>query len=387
RDWQTEWNGSYADLQNDIAYDATVPADSNRARLLQWDKLGQYQSDMRLKVNGVVFSRLLLSGEGDYTRGGNSRAAESDNIYSHPPLHGAEQNLFYALGGAWLYKGDSLAVSLQENSNTKTRYSGRTDTSDVAHLIVSSAHTFTKENMAFLLAAQGGSASASYNGTQKQTWCGSLNARLALFGQNARFFISQDLLPVVAPYDTVPIRVDSLLQPFQSLGGEVMLGVNRLSLFVGYRTVRNLDSAAVVNAWPEQVAPYKQPRAVWSVAPMFGRFWGWGLYSRYMLSDARPFLKATAALSWEGPLAHDHAHLNADFSVNYWSVRDKIEFAGADDWNREIYDCAFTLAVQIKMFRLFYKMDNLLDRRLAYVPGYWMPGLTFRWGFSWIIQG
>jgi hypothetical protein len=44
------------------------------------------------------------------------------------------------------------------------------------------------------------------------------------------------------------------------------------------------------------------------------------------------------------------------------------------------------IGVHVKTFRFFSKIDNLLNRRIAYVPGYTLPGLTFRWGVAWFLQ-
>jgi hypothetical protein len=72
---------------------------------------------------------------------------------------------------------------------------------------------------------------------------------------------------------------------------------------------------------------------------------------------------------------------------DYWSVRDPISYGGIDTWNRELFNLSLKTSVHIQAFNLFYKLDNILNRKYAYVPGYFMPGLTFRWGFGWLIQG
>jgi hypothetical protein len=192
---------------------------------------------------------------------------------------------------------------------------------------------------------------------------------------------------MVPPFDSTPVAFDSMSSTFRTQGAEIMLSTRLASLFIGWRALQGPDSLATTLAWPGGVVPYSQPHTVWSIAPMLGRVGGFGFYNRYMISDTKPFLKAAASLSYLRPIAHNHAHLQSDLSLNYWSARDKIAYGGDSSWNREIYDCSAHIGVQIKNFRLFYKMDNLLNRRLAYVPGYWMPGLTFRWGFSWIIPG
>jgi hypothetical protein len=72
---------------------------------------------------------------------------------------------------------------------------------------------------------------------------------------------------------------------------------------------------------------------------------------------------------------------------DYWGPRDALIYAGDGSWSREIDNLSFKAAVQIKTFSLFYKADNILDRSFAYVPGYRMPGITFRWGLQWLIPG
>jgi len=71
---------------------------------------------------------------------------------------------------------------------------------------------------------------------------------------------------------------------------------------------------------------------------------------------------------------------------DYWSKREVIQFADLTDWGKPVFDLNFSTIVHVRSFRLFYKIDNLLNRKFSYVPGYFSPGITFRWGFNWIIQ-
>jgi hypothetical protein len=75
-----------------------------------------------------------------------------------------------------------------------------------------------------------------------------------------------------------------------------------------------------------------------------------------------------------------------DLGFDYWSGRDFSDIGQSENWNRPIYDLQCKIAVQVRTFRLYYKMNNMLDRKIAYVPGYYLPGLTFRWGFNWLLQ-
>jgi hypothetical protein len=56
-------------------------------------------------------------------------------------------------------------------------------------------------------------------------------------------------------------------------------------------------------------------------------------------------------------------------------------------WERSIHDVSIKLSAEIETFRIFWKIDNILNRANSYIPAYVMPGLIFRWGFSWNILG
>jgi hypothetical protein len=74
-----------------------------------------------------------------------------------------------------------------------------------------------------------------------------------------------------------------------------------------------------------------------------------------------------------------------EIGFDYWSERDPVHFAGHYGWDYPIYDLNVKVTAHIKTFRLFYKIDNLMNMRQAYIPGYFSPGVTFRWGINWFI--
>ena len=79
-------------------------------------------------------------------------------------------------------------------------------------------------------------------------------------------------------------------------------------------------------------------------------------------------------------------YIDVRLGVDYWSLRDALFFADRNDWNREIVNVTCEVTVHVSTFRFFAKIDNLLDRKYAYVPGYYSAGVTFRWGISWYLQ-
>ena len=123
------------------------------------------------------------------------------------------------------------------------------------------------------------------------------------------------------------------------------------------------------------------------LTPLFGRVLGFALSSRTLLSDKRPYVKSQTALSYQASPIFGREHITADLLFDYWSGRDTLSYAGINIWNREIFNVSLVTGVHIQGFCLFYKIDNILNRKYAYVPGYFMPGLTFRWGFQWLIPG
>jgi len=106
-----------------------------------------------------------------------------------------------------------------------------------------------------------------------------------------------------------------------------------------------------------------------------------------MLSEKRPFIKSKSILSYDINRSGKSLHMIFDLGFDYWSEREYMDYGGIDIWNRPIYDLHLKTTAHIKTFRLFYKIDNLFNRKIAYLPGYYMPGLVFRWGFNWLIQG
>ncbi len=169
-------------------------------------------------------------------------------------------------------------------------------------------------------------------------------------------------------------------------GAEIEGTWRKMSLLLGYQWCSDVDDRNIGRAWMAGVPPYLQPASVMIIAPEFGRWHGLSLASRLMLSDRRPFVKLQGELSMLVLPDLTHEAIDLRLGFDYWSERDTLVFAGISDWNVPILDVNFSVGVHIKTFRLFYKVDNLLNRDFSYIPGYSAPGLTFRWGFSWFIQ-
>lgn len=198
-------------------------------------------------------------------------------------------------------------------------------------------------------------------------------------------FFEQDLRHYLPPMDSLDLTVP-LHDAYLRAGAQLEGTWNRFNLLAAYQWCYGIDTIAVLRSWASAAPPYRQPRSVFILAPGFGRWNGLGLFSRVMLSDTRPFLKVHGMFSILVFPKLTNEAFDIRLECNYWSEREAITFAEATDWNRSLLDMNFIATAHIKSFRLTYKIDNLLNRDFSYVPGYYSPGITFRWGFSWFIQ-
>ena len=203
------------------------------------------------------------------------------------------------------------------------------------------------------------------------------SARLGVFAERGYFIAYPD-------YHTERYEPLGWAESNTVIGAEGQIRSRYLGLLLGYR--HYAGSYALREVWPEGFPPYPQPANVFIIAPWASRYRGFSLLSRAIITDTKPYLKATAALSYiVQPQSMAHT-FETELGLDYWSERDPFRFAGYIGWNEPVYDLNLKVTAHIRTFRLFYKVDNLLNLRQAYVPGYFSPGLTFRWGINWFIQ-
>jgi hypothetical protein len=217
-------------------------------------------------------------------------------------------------------------------------------------------------------------------------WVWNAVARASFPVGTASVYGRGDVEAYTPPLDTTIVVPGRVLDPYVTCGADIWLGWRKVGVLAGYCYTEGVDSATLIHAWPGGILPYAEPHSVVTLCPTVGTLWGLSLFSRWMFSDTKPVVKSFSGLSYETTVANGNEHIRLDLTLDYWSKRDSIAYAGTSKWGREIWDLAFKTSVQIKSFRLFYKMDNVLNRQNAYVPGYMMPGLVFRWGFDWFLE-
>jgi hypothetical protein len=235
----------------------------------------------------------------------------------------------------------------------------------------------------------GGMIFSSFNNSHFKDPRLNLTAQLSSEKRSYRLFVEQDLLPLVRSPDPNPDTLqnfDFLHKRYFRAGCELFFKWNIGTLSLGYQYVSQIDSEDVAFAWPSGVMPYQQPRSTISIAPTFTPAENLTISVNTMVSDRKPLMKASGKLTYTAHPFNTSEFIDISLYANYWSERDPVSFAGKEDWNKPIIHPGLEIAAHIKTFRLFYKVDNLLNRKFAYVPGYYSPGITFRWGFNWFIQ-
>ncbi len=167
---------------------------------------------------------------------------------------------------------------------------------------------------------------------------------------------------------------------------ELLLKGNRANLLLGYQYLQGIGEFAVENAWPEWKPPYRQPVHTLIIAPTTARWKGFSFSGKTLLSDSKPYVRASGALSHVIHPSGTREFIETQLALDYWSHRDPVSFGGFNVWSDPIYNLNLKITAHIRSFRLFYKVDNLLNLRQSYVPGYFSPGVTFRWGINWYLQ-
>jgi hypothetical protein len=214
----------------------------------------------------------------------------------------------------------------------------------------------------------------------------SASVDLAMGRERLRGYGTYSAIPWFIPYDTSLFHAAALLDRYLLLGGEIELKRGAATVLLGCQSVTGIDSMTVLMAWSDALIPYSQSPFTFLAAPRIGPWRGFTVESSIYFSGEKPLIKMRNKILFSVHPAYTKEFIDIAACFDYWSERNPITFAGASDWNRPVYDLALEYTVHISAFRFFGKADNLLNRKFAYVPGYYSPGVTFRWGFGWYLQ-
>jgi hypothetical protein len=373
----------YSDLQNEIAIDNVTSANQQMFELIR-----RYPIRLSLLSSSNSFKQLFWDMGFTYLSEPVIRLQPAfTNTSGATRADGAYNNLSASLqSGINIRNTDSTGITLSSSWEKAYRY----DRSEWENSLLDSRlfYKFNAHNndCQFKGNIDGGVAIESTKDSfaLSPVW----HAGLDIYNnsQRLRFYLKQDNIPYSLPFDTSNTTEPPLFDNYIGGGLEYLLHSDKAQILLGYQYLSDIQKISITNAWPSGIPPYNQSHSTFIIAPSSGRWNGFALSGSGCFSDQKPFIKATSRLSYIfHPLStSEFIDINAGFE--YWSERDPITFAGRTDWNKSFYNLDLEITAHIMSFRLFYKVDNILNRNFAYVPGYYNSGLTFRWGFNWFIQ-
>lgn len=204
-------------------------------------------------------------------------------------------------------------------------------------------------------------------------------------GVPINIYAEQNFLSSPYSFDSLE-NISPLYNPFLRSGVEIEKEFSLFSLLLGYQWCSKIDTSLQKRIWITGIPPYFQPTSSIIISPQLKRIGSTAASLSLSLADKKPYLKLQSDLSFSFSPENLDELFDIRLSLVYWSERDTITFAGKTDWGRPVIDIGITTAIHIKTFRLFYKIDNILNRKFSFIPGYYSPGLNFRWGFSWYLQ-
>ena len=386
---ETSISYKYSDLHNDIS--SEYSEDTLRDSLyLIWEECSQYRHTIQFRLfsfplnkNFHIHSEALLKSSKHGMSPISKIIKEKSRLKGERFLSGG------AIQSDYIFNGNNKIVfQFSVDRNKIQRYNS-------SNWVIHKTKSLLKYHNSTLINSFGisidGSAGPVFvklNGKLEQLFTGSLSLSNSIANQKFSVYFKHDIMPPVIPLDTSSfILPGGFIDDFQLFGTEAYLLFKKFGLLIGSSFVNDIKKSTIRNYWPKGILPYKQPGWVFNVTPTFGKWYGLSFMSQWLFSDKKPYIKSKNNISYHFNRPGKTFHLFLDAGMNYWSKRDEFVYAGIDTWNKASINFNFKTSVHIKTFRLFYKIDNIFNRKIAYLPGYFMPGLVFRYGFNWIIQG
>lgn len=395
--WQSKHNlqgdflYKYADIHNDLSSqffgDSTVDT-----TMLVWEEriLFSHFLNSRFFFNPRG-QKLSINGETFLQKNINRRDPVSLIIKSAQPKRGESLLFGGALASHYAINiFDTLSLHLSVDRNRTVRYSGFPGV--IHHTLVNlkyrNHYQGRRERFSGALTSSIGYHWIKYNEVLESILTGEFLWSQALANQSITFFFNHNYMPVGIPFnDQFQVVLGDLIDHYQSYGGETKLQYKKLGIVLGFCLTNGIRSSSVFKLWPNGVLPYAQPQWTIKIAPFGGTWAGISFASQWFIADKKPYIKSQSLLSTHFNRPGKTLHVLLDVGFDHWSKRENMEYAGIDIWDRPIYNFHLKTTVQVKTFRLFYKIDNIFNRKNAYVPGYFMPGIIFRYGLNWLIQG
>ena len=385
---ETRVSYRYSGTHNDLAWNYE---DSTKTPSLEWLLQSRYEHGISLDLHGLHKGVMGMDFQALLHKSSLRLDPVSAGVTSLPSGRGNNVTYGVAARPHIMFAGsDTVSVILKTSRSRTVKYNSSTNTVHVTSAEALSDLGLHGDRASALIHGAAGYGFIKLNDSLEAypKWEISITGLLA--GQKLRMYALQDAMPPIVPFESDSILLvypGYLLDRYLSAGTDIFLHHKVVGLSAGACMMLGVEDRSVRIAWPGGVPPYPQPRWSFSLAPVIGPFAGFSLSSAWTLSNREPFTRSRTTISFLARPERGVKCVAIDLGFDYWSRRERIVFGGTDLWNRVIYDLHLKTTLQIKTFRLFYKVDNIFNRKIAYVPGYYMPGLVFRWGFNWLLQG
>jgi len=377
---------SYIDSKADQAFQQFNSTDSSTT--LAWQQRSLYQNTLNAQIRSVDMKKYFLNADVKISTGGHTLYSPEG---SSSLIQERSGKILEICAGTEPYIGmgkDTFSVILQTIRHSQQEYDLSTIAAQTGTARIALRRGLTIAGMSALLSVNAGDGVFKEAGkTIDHDLVYAADGTIFLGQQRLHLFVSRDVLPFLLPYDTLRSSVNTYNNVYEAYGADVFVNKGKIGCEAGIFAQHGIDTAIAGRFWPGNTMPYRQPDLSVMIAPMVGRVGGFALSSRLLLSDTKPFVKSQTVVNYETNRVFGREHIVSELILDYWSNRDTLTWGGINLWNRDIVSLSLHTSVHINNFSLFYKIDNILNRSYAYVPGYFMPGMTFRWGFQWLING
>ncbi|MFW5959534.1 MAG: hypothetical protein ACOCSE_00270, partial [Chitinivibrionales bacterium] len=373
---------SYQDLENDIAFIPEYSFDS-----LSMQRVSQYHHKAEFSIQDVKAGDLSFSLHGKFSK--NHRNFRIPEGYDSSYFHGTAGKRFQGGYGAVTYTPEKIQSFTLNLKTTRSVFNSVLDHSKTVHLTKPKVlYSFDLQNPDILIELSTGPVLLNMNDSLENriTWDIYAASSFSLFDIN--FHAAQRSINPVIPPDNASFSdttdyfpKGTVLDMYRLYKAEIRLNAKKAGITGGIMYVKGISWRSVYSAWPDSRPPYPNPDLAFFVEPFLGRWNGFSLSSKWVISTEKPFLKSDSHISYLLNSEHNNRHLLFDLGFEYWSPRSKMYREMEEPDYREFYNLYFKNTVQINSFRLFYKIDNIFNRRFTQVPGYYHAGLSFHYGF------
>jgi len=399
---------SYSDLRFDLPYqtDSILAVDTTRqegSRLpIAWNEARNFLNQIDGMLEIPIGDKFLLRNLGrlETVNQRETPLSRTRSGYFATP-RSSQNHTVQAAGSQFFFApvpNDSISIQFSVNRHIS-------QAEDITHTVahhtkIIAENKFTSPNSDnFSVITRGGAQFIRANASEIETnplALAEIDWQIGNF--STQFWGRYDIAPLAFSTPFTYNYYYELGEGFWGFGANLRYQFPAASIHGGYSYMR-LPIGSVGKFWHRDI-PYFQPQNVFSAGGNLGEIGRFSLFTNWFLSDEMPHVKSSSGLRFRFNRDLQVRQFYVETFYNYWSPRSisigswlnfedfTISYIGNyPHWYRAIHDVSLKFTAEVHTFRMFWKIDNFLNRANSYVPGYIMPGIIFRWGFSWNILG